>query len=243
MTTRGVPVLLTRPVEFATPFAASLRTSFGDRVAPVIAPMVKITDRPVKIDWKDVSGVIVTSQNGSERLGKLGMPKGLPCYCVGQKSAVAAASQGAAVRIVSPDGESLVGEILKSAPGGRLLYLRGEPSRVPIAARLSQDGLDVSDVVVYEQRDRPLSATGQAVLDGVEPVVLPIFSPLAGQRLAALAPVRAPVTLVAISEAAATPARALGPVREVIAQDPDGGSMIEAIGAALATLEPSPSPD
>ncbi|MFQ6547307.1 uroporphyrinogen-III synthase [Aestuariibius sp. 2305UL40-4] len=240
---RGVPVLLTRPVEVAALFAASLRASFGDRVSPVIAPMVETVDHPAEIDWSAVSGIIVTSQSGSGRLGKLGMPKGLSCYCVGERTAAVAMEQGAVVKVVAPDADRLVNEVMDAAPAGPLLYLRGEPSRVPIAARLSEAGLDVTDVVVYAQRDVPLSPKGRVVLDKERPVILPVFSPLSGQRLARLAPVRAPVTLVAISEAAADPARALGVATEIIARNPDGPSMVRAVGDALAMLEPSPPPD
>ncbi len=218
-------VLLTRPEAAARRFAARIKAAMAAEV--VIAPMVRIDPVAAELDWSRWRGVILTSQNGAARLEEV--PGGLPAFCVGRRTAEVAEAAGCAVRSAEGDAEDLIALIAGLRPEGPLLHLRGEIARGAVAARLTAQGIETGERVVYRQRDLPLSAEGRARLTGSDPVVVPLFSPRAAERLVRTGPAQAPLTVVAMSREVARAAEPIGAARIVIADRPDAAAMLEAI--------------
>ncbi|MDR0808532.1 MAG: uroporphyrinogen-III synthase [Gemmobacter sp.] len=231
----GTPpvILITRPAAQAARFAAALRERIaGARIvlSPLIAPDFVAFTVPERV----FTAVILTSETTLEALRRLpGLRARLPdfAFCVGQRTAAAAAGMG--FRPVSADGdaEALLTLILARRPEGPLLHLHGaEPSGTP-APRLTAAGIETLGVVTYRQAPQPLTAEAVAALSGSGVVHLPVFSPqtarvLAGYLAAPPGPA-ARLDFIAISEAAALPLREFGPV--TVARRPDGPAMMAAL--------------
>ncbi len=223
-------VLLIRPQQAAERFAA--------RIAPMglralIAPMLRIV--PVPHDaaaLQAAKGLVFTSENGVRFAGP---GRGRPAWCVGPRTAEAAAAAGYDAITGPGDAARLIPLISDLGPGW--LHAHGRH----LAATLPVPG-----VVVYDQQALPLPAPAQALLHGSAPVILPLFSPrsarLAAQALAPLAaggPL-APLRLIAISEAArkAWDAHWPGPALPAVVTDtPDAEGVLRAL--ALPPVERS----
>ena len=164
--------------------------------------------------------LLLTSANAMRHAGVgLAALAALPCWCVGTATADAARQAGLTV---ARTGASGVQALVDEAPPARLLWLAGD---MPSPLTLPPGGA-VTAVPVY--RAAPLPVAPDALAEGE---VALLHSPRAAARLAAIAPDRGALALVAISEAAA---RAAGPgwrtVR--IAARPDDSEMV-AIAAEL----------
>ena len=86
-------------------------------------------------------------------------------------------------------------------------------------------------MVVYDQLPQPLNEPALKALAGRAPVILPLFSPRSAGLLSEQAmDARAPLWLVPISPAAAARWQA-GQARMLVADTPDAGGILRAIGA------------
>jgi uroporphyrinogen-III synthase len=230
------PVLLiTRPDPGAARFAAEAARRWGDRVrimlSPLMAPEWLSPGLPPGIEG---AGLIFTSEAGVTGLARLAPGLKRPAWCVGARTAAAAAAAGHAPGAAAADAEALIAGLSARRPPGPLVHARGSDSRGDIAARLTAAGLPTAEVVVYRQAPRPLTAEARAALDGTAPVIVPLFSPRSAQLFAEAATgVRAPLHLAAISAAVTAPIPA---VSRVIAATPDGPGMSTAIDSLLAAL-------
>ena len=91
--------------------------------------------------------------------------------------------------------------------------------------------LPVPGMVVYDQLSQPLSDAARQALAGMAPVILPLFSPRSARILSEqVTQARAPLWLVPISPAAAARWQA-GQARMLVADTPDAGGILRAIGA------------
>lgn len=225
-------LLLTRPA------AASARTKADiARLRPgvriVVSPVMEIVQVPFAPDV--VPGeLILTSENGAEVAGRLGLPAGLRAWCVGARTAEVAAAAGFDAISADGDAEALIRLILSAPEGGPLLHLRGEHARGDIAPRLRAAGRDARDAVVYAQEERALSGEALAVLGGAERVVLPLYSPRSAAILAQQGPFEAPLRVIAISRAAARAGEGLGVADISLIDNPDGQYMLSAIVDSLS---------
>lgn len=217
----GPLVLITRPEAAARRFAAELAPLQVDHV---IAPLMRI--EAVPHDQTRLHGarqLVLTSVNAVPAAGP---GAGRLAYCVGPATAEAARQAGFDV-IEGPGDAARLGPMLVGKAG--LLHPHG---------RHVTEGLPVEGMVVYDQVAIPLPAAGRAALEGGRPVLWPLFSPRSA-RLAAAAiaavEVRAPITPLAISAAAA---RAFGPWpdRIAIARTPDAAGLLGTIGDSLMRL-------
>lgn len=223
-------VLLIRPQQAAERFAA--------RIAPMslralIAPMLRIV--PVPHDaaaLQAAKGLVFTSENGVRFAGP---GRGRPAWCVGPRTAEAAAAAGYDAITGPGDAARLIPLISDLGPGW--LHAHGRH----LAATLPVPG-----VVVYDQQALPLPAPAQALLRGRAPVILPLFSPRSARLAAqAVAPISAkgplpPLRLIAISEAArvAWDAHWPGPALPAVVTDtPDAEGVLRAL--ALPPVERS----
>jgi uroporphyrinogen-III synthase len=216
----------------------------------LIAPLVEIVPQPLAVDPAPYAGLIFTSENGVRCLGPRPALRGRPAWCVGPRTAAAAAEAGYAVQQLAEDGgdaEALIRSLRAARPALPLLHLRGAQAVTDLAGRLSAEGLACAEAVVYAQKEVPPSPEALAALSGADAVLLPLFSPASARRAAAMLRTSgavAPGVAVAISEAAAARWRAgLGEAgargwQVVVASRPDGEGMLEALREAMRRLAP-----
>lgn len=204
-------MLLTRPEADARRFAAMM-----PGWPAVIAPIVEIV--PVAHDapaLRDAAGLVFTSAHA---VAAAGPGAGRPAICVGPRTARAARAAGFAVTMGRGGAEALLGLI--AAAGVPLIHAHGRHLAI---------ALPVPGMVVYDQIPRPLDDAARVLLDGPDPVILPVFSARSAALLSqAVAGSAAPLWLAAISDpvrAAFTPPVA----RAETAQRPLAAAMRRAI--------------
>jgi uroporphyrinogen-III synthase len=244
-------LLLTRPRDQAERFAAEALAALGP-LRVVIAPLVAIVPRPLTLDPAPFAGLIFTSENGVRCLGPQPALHGRPAWCVGPRTAAAAAAAGFAVQPLAEaggDAEALIRSLRAARPALPLLHLRGAQAVTDLSGRLSAEGLACAEAVVYAQTEVPPPPEALAALSGPAPVLLPLFSPASARRAARLvgmAAAGAPGVAVAISEAAAARWRAgvakgaagrFGGWTVAVAPRPDASGMLEALEGAVGRLE------
>ncbi len=227
-------VLLIRPAAQSARFADSLlESSAGLRVvkAPLIAPVFLDPVLPVK-SW---AGIILSSETGAKAAGR--MKPLLPdfAFCVGDRTAQAARLAGFAPHSAQGDAEAMLALIL-SHPKVPLLHLRGRETQGDLAKRLSANGIQTDEAVVYAQEAQPLTAEAIALLQTTNSVVVPLFSPRSAeifgaecQRITATAR----LCVIAISRAVADVACPWSD-KVIVAAQPTAESMAEAVIQHLA---------
>lgn len=190
-------LILTRPEAQARGFLAAL-----DHDGPlVISPVMKIVATGPVPDLSAYAGLILTSANAAGLVPGLA---GRTVHCVGARTAETVRAAGAEIGRVAHDADDLVAQLV-ARPGtaGPLLHLHGQHSRGAIADRLNSAGIETDEAVIYDQSPLPLSPEAVALIEGEEPVVLPVFSPRSARLLrAAVSRVGPRVVVVAISPAA-----------------------------------------
>lgn len=212
----AAPVLMiTRPEPAATRFAEACAARFGSRVAVMRAPILRIL--PVARPEIGVGTLILTSENAVAVLGDL---HGRRAYCVGPRTAEAAARAGATAIEAGGTADALVDRVLADAAdalrqkahdgasdmaqGATLWHLRGRHARGNIAQRLTKAGLSAREAVVYVQEAQDLSPTARSVLAAPRRVLLPLFSPRSARLVRAALPEPSPgLVPVALSAAVA----------------------------------------
>lgn len=191
-------ILLTRPLTDSERFADLLQSS-GVTVPIILSPIVKIVPIEAEIDLSNVAGVVFTSRNAVEMVPG----RDLPAWCVGTATAARAAAKGWQAIAAKGDANALYARISADAPTGTLVHLRGDPSRGDLAPRLQAVGIKTHEAVVYRQAPVALSETAKSLLQGANPVIIPLFSSNAATQLVTqlrrLPPVKAPLHVVAIS--------------------------------------------
>ncbi len=220
-------ILLTRPEVQSQELAARLRAHV--EVPILVSPILEIVPVPFTLPVAP-RYLVLTSAHAADAARLAGLT-GLPAFCVGDRTAEAAAQAGLLPRSAAGDADALLALLRDVAPQGPGLYLRGRHAASDIGTELSEAGSDTHSVIAYDQLPRPLSPEARAVLHGTAPVILPVFSPRSARLLAAEAEsATAPLDLIPISAnvAAAWKGR---PASLTIAAAPDGAAMEHAIVA------------
>lgn len=221
-----LPILLTRPEADARRLAARLWALGAGQVE--ISPLLRI--EPVGAVPLDLSALLLTSANAVAAVGAL--PRGVPAWVVGPRTAEMAARAGADVRGVAAEAAALIAMVPADAPP--LTHLRGSVARGDVAGGLRARGLSVSEVVVYRQVPQALSAVTLTLLAS-GPCLVPVYSPRSAELLGQACPAEAwgNLRLLALSEAVAEacPVLPMG-----VSERPDGKSMIDLIQRALLTI-------
>lgn len=231
---RRPTILVTRPAPDGTSTAKALAKSTG---LPVIeSPLIEVATEGELPDLRDIRTLIFTSRNGVRAYADLGGPD-LPAICVGEATAQAARDIGLSARAMGGDSDALIAALLADRPEAPVMHLRGEVSRGDIATRLTAGGIVTRDAVIYRQTLLDLTDAAHALLMDRRPVILPLYSPRTAARLAQIIRPRAPLHVVAISQAVAKAAAPLGAENKVIADTPDAPAMIRAVLATLRRVE------
>jgi uroporphyrinogen-III synthase len=225
-------ILLTRPLADSERFADLLH-SLGVHAPIVLSPIVKIVPTGAAVDLSDASGVVFTSRNAVDMVAG----RDLPAWCVGAATATRAAAKGWRAVAAKGDANALYARISADAPEGPLVHLRGSPSRGNLAARLQAAGIKTREIVVYTQAPQALSEAAKSLLQGTNPVIMPLFSPNAAaqltEQLRPCDPVTAPLHVVVISRETQKMLGDLPCEQVVLAAKKDAQAMAEAITRLL----------
>ncbi len=218
------PILvLTRPEAQSRAFADSL--DVAARV--IISPILEIRCCDDVAVLAPYAGIILTSANAVGCAPPLG---NVQVHCVGEQTAAAAKAAGAEIVTIARDADDLVHRVSGTGP---LLHLRGEHARGDVAERLTQRGIETSEVVVYRQVACPLSSDARQALAGDDPVVLPLFSPRSAQLVGAETHLGSSLQVLAMSAAVAKAWKQATGRDAEIANVPTGAAMRARIVAAL----------
>ena len=228
-------LLITRPEAASRRFAAAAVARFGDRVRPLIAPLMQIVEDTGPLPLDDIRGLVFTSENGVRAAAARTPRRDRPAWCVGDRTTAAALAAGFPARSAQGDAVALARLLVAQQVRGPLLHLHGEHVQADFGALLAAAGTALRSLATYRQEPQPLSDSALAALGGPARVMVPLFSPRSARlfRAAAGAP-RAPLDLVAISPAAAEPLGDWPDMAIAIAARPDADAMLDALADRLA---------
>lgn len=235
-----LPVLITRPAAQAARFAAELAEVFGDRLRPLLSPLMAAEHLPFDLPLARHAALILTSETGAEAAGdrRGALPDGaLPdlAFCVGDRTADTARRVGFTALSAAGAAQDLVDLILSSPVKGPFLYLHGQDRAADIGRILGGRGLTVDSRAAYVQRPLPLGQEAEALLASEADILLPLFSPRS-VRLFFQALRQKPVARlwpVVISENAFAQLPVEWAEGAEIAPRPDGAGMLAAIARQL----------
>ncbi|WP_373634922.1 uroporphyrinogen-III synthase [Yoonia sp. SS1-5] len=228
-----IPILIvTRPAPGDTAFMSAITARWTGALRVIPSPLLKIA--PLDATLPDAGALVFTSVHGVAQAPRLGARPGTPAYCVGTRTGHAASDAGFAVRIGQGTARELTDLIIATKPAQPLAHIRGVHTRGDISETLRQAGLTCHDVPAYSQTACPLNAEAQQALAGDTPVVVPLFSPRSTTIFEAEGPFRAPVHVIAISDAART--RSLMKSCQVAAA-PTLDAMVDATLTCLGALD------
>jgi len=227
-------VLLTRPRAASQATADRLRCAgvAADRI--LVAPLMET--EPVGASWSPDAwtGLVFTSAEGVRHAVMGHDLRSRMAWCVGDRTAEAAAAAGMEATSAGGTVEELAALIARRRPPGPLLHLCGADTRGDLAGRMTRAGTETVALVLYRQVPVLLDPAVAVQLGGPARIVAPAYSPLSAQRLSEALATWAPrIHLVAISPATATAWEAPPPSRTTIASAPDGAAMEQALLAAL----------
>jgi uroporphyrinogen-III synthase len=227
-------VLLTRPRAASLATAARLQRAGVDAACLLVAPLMET--EPTEADWSpdDWTGFVFTSAEGVRYAALAHDLRRRRAWCVGDRTAEAAAAAGMEAESAGGAAEDLVALISRQCALGPLLHLCGAETRGNLAEALSRAGTDTTALVLYRQISVPLDPAAARRVGEAARIVAPAYSPLSAERLqSALAPHAAQVHLIAMSTASAAAWTGPTPGRTTILPSPDGAAMERAIIAAL----------
>jgi uroporphyrinogen-III synthase len=231
-------ILLTRPAPAADRFARSLRARFSAEIRIVVSPLLspKLLAPPVPAG--PFAALVFTSETGVAGFRQVSADRGLPAWCVGDRTAAAAREAGFETRSATGDLEALVKAILRAGATGPFLHARGRDTAGSLANSLQSFNITVEEMVVYEQQATPLLPLATALLAEDHLVLAPLFSPRTAALFCAEPAVRmrkAPLMIAALSPAVAAACTAAQAQQTVCAARPDAAAMLDAIASLLAT--------
>ena len=175
-------LLLTRPRDASRRFWAQLSPTFRNSMDCIISPLIEIVPFPVA-PQKGVQGTILTSAHAAAALRSAEVTH-LPCYTVGDATALAARTEGAEATACGGTADALVDHLSALRPPGPLLHLRGTHSRGDVALRLTSMGIETRDMIVYDQVLCNLSSEATEALRDARPIIAPLFSPRSAAQFA-----------------------------------------------------------
>jgi uroporphyrinogen-III synthase len=232
MSESGPTVLLTRPEPQSRRFAGALQAKLRSDLRLVISPILRIVPTEARPDLSKYGTIIFTSENGVLASSDLSEFPERTAYCVGDRTAQAAADAGLRTNSSGKDVDNLIARLQADGPPGPWVHLSGEHSRGALAETLTRAGHPTDRIVIYRQDPVALSDEALHVLQA-EQVILPVFSPRSADLLSSMiSKIAVLPCVVAISDAAA--AGWTGPVHRLfVAHHPDAEAMVEAIEAVL----------
>lgn len=225
-------VLITRPDPDATALAEEIRLRWP-ALRVLVSPQQEIVFTPLPTPERGEE-LIFTSRNGVRAWIRSGLTGPTRAYCVGDATAEAAQAAGFSAISAGGTAEDLGKLIREEAPTARLVHLRGAVHRGDLAERLSAEGLAVRAVTAYRQQEKPLSAEALGVMNGGDPVLVPLYSPRSARLFATAWNGSAPLMIAAISPVIAGIVAPLRPRVLELAAQPNGGTMLVALAGLVS---------
>jgi len=188
---------------------------------PLVAPVLIVHAIAADIDLAGVAALAFTSAAGVRAFADAAPRRDLPVFAVGGATAEAARAAGFAHVLASKGDVEALAEVIAAARPSLVLAPTALEPAADLPALLAARGVKARSVVLYETV--PARPTPSADIDAVL-----VHSPRAARIIAELiAPdMAARLSAFAISEAAASPLRALPFARIVIAPFPDEASLL-----------------
>ena len=229
-------ILITRPEPASHEFADQLRARLGCAVCIVLSPVMRIAPVGDLPDLIPVRTLIFTSRNGVAAYADKTDRRDIYCYCVGDATADKAISLGMTAISASGSADDLVARLLADGIKDPCLHIRGEHVTGDLTGQLRAAGVQADEVVLYRQVRQPLTPEAQKLLNGDDPVILPLFSPRTA-RIVFTSTISAPILGVALSENVANDVPEAFAGSFVVADRPDAPAMVAAIAGLMASAK------
>ncbi len=178
--TGGWSIILTRPQESAEKTAQRFRDAGAASDQIVIAPLLRIITTASSLGPVAGETVIFTSENGVRAIAP--PRRETTAWCVGPNTAAAARDRGFHVEIAGGNADSLIAELERKRPSGKLVWFRGNHVAVDITARLRDLDMEVRSETVYQQDSLHLTREATERLRS-SPCILPVYSPRTAEVL------------------------------------------------------------
>lgn len=191
-------LLLTRPKEQSAEFLSECEKHADRRLPVVVSPIIRIEAVADVPDLSSYATLIFTSANGVVACAS--ELRGRRVVTVGTKACVLAAQAGAVATSLGEDVETFLAQ--SDQIEGPALHCRGTHARGNLAERLSANGVQTDEAILYDQVAQPLTPAARSLLQSNGSVVAPIFSPRSAQLLSQTM-ISADIQIVAMSEAVA----------------------------------------
>ncbi len=219
-------LLLIRPKVQSLAFLADCEARLGRRIDAVVSPIIDIEPIGEIPDLDGYGTVIFTSSNAVRQMSE--NLKGRLVATVGDATAELARSLGADATVFGETANDLLDRAEALVPP--VLICRGVHARVDLQAELTARGVAATSVIVYDQVARSLTPLAVDLLSGSNPVILPLFSPRSAMLLSR-EPLRAPMNVIAISEA--VKAAWTGASIARVAKEPNSKAVCDLVTEAL----------
>ena len=230
-------ILLSRPRAQAEAFADDLRKRFGEDLRIEISPILEIEFLSPEVTLPVVAAYVFTSRNAVLAWEASGMACQGTAYCVGNRTANAAAKIGFSAISAGGDVNALIKLIKKENIQEPLIYPRGENVKVDLKSALAKTGHSVTDCIVYRQKKVALDPLIESRLRSEKHLIIPVFSPLSAKWLSqSLVSLPSQATVVALSPDIAGAWERTDDIS--VAKYPDSSHMIAQIATILSPASP-----
>lgn len=144
--------------------AERIRERAGARWRSVLAPLLEIRHRPLRLEPPPDVTLVFTSVHGVQGYLAATPVRDRPALCVGMATAAAARAGGLSVTVGDGDSDSLAARILAAPPKGPIWHLAGRHRAGDLDGALRDAGHVVEVIELYDQVARPLPGVVRAAL-------------------------------------------------------------------------------
>ena len=150
--------------------------SINNNLDILISPLIEIQYTPYDFIQRDYSGYIFTSENAILSLLSSGISLGnVDVFCVGKQTQKLAIKSGFNVLSTYPRVELLVRDLGELKFKDKLFYFRGDHVSCDLKPALSEMGIVIEELIVYNQLACSLSKEAFNLLSS-KPCLIPLYS-------------------------------------------------------------------
>ena len=220
-------LVLTRPLEASLRFLAQVEEQAGLEVRSIISPLFEVVEMSAVVETSGKE-LVLTSANGVSGAKRLGFERGSKAYCVGARTAEVAELAGFDAISAEGNADDLVRLIADERSTQTLVHVHGEHTRGNVAERLNELGFHCESVTTYRQVICPPSEALINALHGNDPLLVPLFSPRSALIFGLAEDIRAPLHVIAMSQAVAAEVSDLGADTVRVVENPETQAMVAA---------------
>ena len=168
-------ILLTRPIKASKRIKGELLAT-NNQLDICISPLIEIQYPTYDFLQQEYSGYVFTSENAIHSLLSKGVNLGsVSVYCVGNQTRKLAINVGYNVIQTFNRVEEMVSGLEKSEFTDKLFYFRGEHVSQDLKLVLGNKGIEIEELIVYNQRKCPLAKEALTLLSE-KPCLIPLYS-------------------------------------------------------------------